>query len=70
MTDGGSAILTIEGMSAAPPPPEAECELFGDFGVFIQVMLGIASIASLLLKRVFEENKRSWRIFILVSSSI
>ena len=25
-----------------------ECELFGDFGVFIQIILGVGSIASLL----------------------
>ena len=25
-----------------------ECELFGDFGVFIQVVLGVSSIGSLL----------------------
>ena len=27
-----------------------ECELFGDFGVFIQIILGVMSIASLLGK--------------------
>ena len=41
------------------------CELFGDFGVFIQVVLGVASIASLFVKRFFEFPRRSWLIFCL-----
>jgi hypothetical protein len=30
------------------PVQVGECELFGDFGVFIQVILGVASILTLL----------------------
>jgi hypothetical protein len=29
-------------------PSAGECELFGDFGVFIQAVLGVASIGTLL----------------------
>jgi hypothetical protein len=29
---------------------KSECELFGDFGVIIQIILGVASILSLLCK--------------------
>lgn len=62
----------------------SECELFGDFGIIIQMVLGVLSIMSLLckpidfntlqtyvilliVKRFFEEPKRSWKIFSLVS---
>jgi len=32
------------------PASAGECELFGDFGVFIQGVLGVASILTLLSK--------------------
>ena len=36
-------------MVVAPAGVElGECELFGDFGIFIQIVLGVASIGSLL----------------------
>lgn len=44
---------------------EKECELFGPFGIFMQVLLGILSFSSLFAKRSFENPKRSYRIFLL-----
>lgn len=42
-----------------------ECELFGTFGVIVQVLLGILSFSSLFAKRHYEYPKRSYRIFLL-----
>ena len=42
-----------------------ECELFGTFGVIVQIILGILSFASLFAKRHYEYPKRSYRIFLL-----
>jgi hypothetical protein len=59
---------------------EKECELFGNFGFLIQAIIGGLTIFTLLciiiiyvsnffllVKRVFEKPKRSWRIFLLVT---
>lgn len=35
------------------PPEVGECELFGDFGIFIQTVLGALSIGSLLRKSTY-----------------
>ena len=42
-----------------------QCELFGDFGIILQLLLGILSFSSLFAKRAFEVPKRSYRIFLL-----
>ncbi|CDW87782.1 UNKNOWN [Stylonychia lemnae] len=52
-----------------------QCELFGEFGVIIQIILGVSSILSLLginhafilyiVKRLFEFPRRTWKIFFL-----
>ena len=42
-----------------------ECQIFGDFGIFIQIALGIFSFSMLIVKRNFEYPKRSLRIFTL-----
>jgi len=42
-----------------------QCELFGDFGIILQILLGILSFSSLFAKRAFEVPKRSYRIFLL-----
>lgn len=54
---------------------EEGCELFGDFGVIIQGVLGVISIGTLLcifvtvdlvVKKVIEKDSRTWKIFTLV----
>ena len=42
-----------------------QCELFGDFGIIMQILLGILSFSSLFGKRAYEMPKRSYRIFLL-----
>ena len=42
-----------------------ECELFGTFGVIVQICLGILSFSSLFAKRHYEYPKRSYNIFLL-----
>lgn len=42
-----------------------ECELFGTFGIIVQVILGVLSFSSLFAKRHYEYPKRSYRIFLL-----
>lgn len=44
---------------------QKECELLDDFAIAMQGILGVASFASLLLKRRWEVPKRSYRIFML-----
>jgi len=41
-------------------PQEKECELFGDFGIIVQVVLGVLSFSGLFAKRHFEYPKRSF----------
>ena len=38
-----------------------ECELFGTFGVIVQICLGILSFSSLFAKRHYEYPKRSYK---------
>lgn len=45
-----------------------ECELFGWFGVIVQLMLGVLSFAVLVYKRFKEHPKRAWRIWFLDTS--
>jgi hypothetical protein len=45
-----------------------ECELFGWFGVMVQIMLGLLSFAVLFYKRFKEYPKRAWRIWFLDTS--
>lgn len=42
-----------------------ECELFGWFGVLVQLMLGVLSFSVLVYKRFKEKPKRPWRIWCL-----
>jgi hypothetical protein len=42
-----------------------ECELLGEFGILMQVVLGITSFSSLFLKRHLEYPKRSLRVYLL-----
>ena len=42
-----------------------ECQILDDFAIVMQTILGVASFASLLLKRRWEMPKRSYRIFML-----
>ena len=44
---------------------EKECELFDDFGIIMQVGLGLLSFSMLFAKRAYEYPKRSKRIFML-----
>jgi hypothetical protein len=34
------------------PEQQGQCELFGDFGIFIQTVLGVLSILSLFCKNI------------------
>ena len=46
--------IIMEARELLPAPfafQESKCELFGDFGVFIQIILGVSSILSLLCKK-------------------
>lgn len=42
-----------------------ECAVLDNFAIIMQIILGVASFASLLLKRKWEVPKRSWKIFLL-----
>jgi len=42
-----------------------ECELLGDFGILMQVFLGLTSFSSLFLKRHLEYPKRSFKVYVL-----
>ena len=42
-----------------------ECELLGEFGILMQVVLGITSFSRLILKRHLEYPKRSLRVYLL-----
>ena len=44
---------------------DKECELFDNFGVAMQIVLGFLSFTSLFAKRHYEYPKRSYKIFIL-----
>ena len=48
---------------------KGQCRLFGDFGIMIQIILGGMSFMVLVLKRVLEQPKRSWKIWTLVRVS-
>lgn len=46
---------------------ENNCQLLGDFGWIIQVILGFISFSSLIgkfksVKRYMEKNRRTWKI--------
>jgi hypothetical protein len=45
-----------------------KCELFGDFGIFIQLFLGVISFSTLLVKRFTDKNRRSWTIWLMDTS--
>ena len=45
---------------------KGQCRVFGDFGIIVQVILGALSFLILVLKRVLETPKRSWRVWALV----
>ena len=45
---------------------EERCELLGNFGVIVQIILGCLSFTVLIFKRVCEHPKRSWKIWALV----
>lgn len=41
------------------------CELFGLFGIIVQMALGIISVGSLVVKKFLPSEKRSWKVFCL-----
>lgn len=45
-----------------------QCEIFGDFGWFIQGTLGLLSFSSLIVKRYLEKNPRTWKIWFFDAS--
>ena len=45
-----------------------ECELFGDFGWFIQLVLAGVSFSALILKRYTEKVKRPWKVWFMDTS--
>ena len=46
--------MKLEGsISNILPAQAGECELFGDFGVFIQIILGVASILTLFCNKIY-----------------
>mmetsp|Transcript_27680 Transcript_27680/g.27375 ORF Transcript_27680/g.27375 Transcript_27680/m.27375 type:complete len:143 (+) Transcript_27680:12-440(+) len=45
-----------------------ECKLFGDFGWFIQGILGFLSFSSLIIKKYTEKPRRSWKIWFMDTS--
>lgn len=45
---------------------KGECKLFGSFGIVVQVILGGISFLVLVLKRILENPKRSWKVWALV----
>lgn len=65
MSDNISAILDGVRDPFEQMENNKECELFGTFGVFVQIVLGILSFSSLFAKRHYEYPKRSYRIFLL-----
>lgn len=42
-----------------------DCELLGLFGLFIQGVLGIISVGSLVVKKFLPGEKRTWKVFCL-----
>jgi uncharacterized protein YggT (Ycf19 family) len=42
-----------------------QCQLFGWFGVLIQILLGIFSFSVLFYKRYTENPRRKWRIWFM-----
>ena len=47
------------------PEHTESCELFGVFGLMIQGLLGIISVGSLVVKKFFPEERRTWNVFCL-----
>lgn len=49
------------------PEPEAaqSCELFGLFGIFIQMLLAFVCTMSLVVKKFLPGENRSWKVFCL-----
>ena len=47
---------------------KGDCQIFGAFGIMVQALLGVLSFTSLVVKRYYEERRRSWKIFLLDSS--
>jgi len=45
-----------------------QCELFSDFGWFVQVLLGIISFSSLLIKKYLDFQKRTWEVWFMDTS--
>ena len=48
------------------PEEKVQCRLFGDFGLIVQVILGFMSFMVLVLKRIVEHPKRTWKVWALV----
>lgn len=44
---------------------QGECELFGLFGIFIQMLLAFICTMSLVVKKFLPGENRSWKVFCL-----
>lgn len=45
-----------------------ECKLLGKFGIWVQVVLGVLCLSTLVVKRYREEPRRRWSVFLLDAS--
>lgn len=49
---------------------KGDCHLLGNFGMIVQVILGGVSFLVLVLKRILESPKRSWKVWAMVTIKI
>ena len=47
---------------------KGQCRLFGNVGIIVQIILGAVSFMVLVLKRILEQPKRTWKVWTLVSA--
>jgi hypothetical protein len=45
-----------------------DCELFGWFGWMIQILLGLACLSVLIVKKYTDTQKRSWKVWFMDTS--
>lgn len=64
METGGIKLNFLEGDADI----EEGCEIMGFLGILIQAIMGILSFTALLVKRYFENPKRSWLVWALDTS--
>lgn len=62
------------GFFSTPSENEKECDMFGAFGFFVQLTLGVLSFMVLvsnlkiqIVKRLKERPRRPWKIWFLVT---